>query len=67
MPTGILDRLDPHVRFAPHFPLHRQPSAFVVWCDRQRQRIHLSHLDDRMLDDIGVSRFAATEEARKWT
>ena len=61
MPTGILDR------FAPHFPLDRRLNALAAWCDRQRQRIHLSHLDDRLLDDIGVSRCAATEEARKWT
>ncbi len=67
MTTGIFDRFDPHLGFAPYFPLHRRPSAFAVWCDRQGQRIHVSHLDDRMLDDIGVSRFAATEEARRWT
>ena len=67
MTTGIFDRFDPHLRFAPHFPLHRRPNALAAWCDRQRQRIHLSHLDDRMLDDIGVSCFAATKEARRWT
>lgn len=65
MTTGILDRFDPYRRFAPHFRLHRRPNALAVWCDRQRQRIHLSHLDDRLLDDIGVSGFAATEEARR--
>ncbi len=42
-------------------------SFILEWLDRQRQRIYLAELDQRLLDDIGVSRMAAEEEARKWT
>lgn len=37
------------------------------WRDRQRQRVFLSQLDDRLLDDTGVSRRSAREEAGRWT
>lgn len=36
-----------------------------AWYERARQRRHLSELDGRLLDDIGVSRAAAAHEAAK--
>lgn len=33
---------------------------------RNRQRQALRDLDDRLLSDIGISRGAATREARRW-
>lgn len=41
-------------------------SRLILWLDRQRQRIHLSLLDDRLLEDIGVSRQRAEAESRRW-
>jgi uncharacterized protein YjiS (DUF1127 family) len=38
----------------------------ILWLDRQRQRIHLSLLDDRLLEDIGVTRQNAEVESRRW-
>lgn len=39
------------------------------WYERARQRSQLKQLDDRLLDDIGVTRAQAEAEARKpgWT
>jgi|GEM_PF-1242347 hypothetical protein len=34
--------------------------------DKSRQRKALSELDDRLLDDIGVTRLAAAREAKKF-
>ncbi len=59
----------PVTAFVPGFPPepdHRGPSRVSPWLDRQRQRQHLSRLDDRLLDDIGVSRDAAKAESRRW-
>lgn len=55
--------------FFPHFPpeaVRRVPSRVLGWLDRQRQRAALAELDDRLLNDIGVSRAAAETEARRW-
>lgn len=35
------------------------------WCGRYRQRCDLGELDDRLLDDIGVTREQADEERGK--
>ncbi|MFP6740055.1 MAG: DUF1127 domain-containing protein [Alphaproteobacteria bacterium] len=44
-------------------------SLFSLWADRDRQRLHLAGLDGRMLNDIGVSKSAASREIAKpfWT
>jgi uncharacterized protein YjiS (DUF1127 family) len=55
--------------FFPNFPPDwscRAPSALWLWLDRQRQRAALAALDDRLLDDIGVSRDAAQAEWSRW-
>jgi uncharacterized protein YjiS (DUF1127 family) len=56
--------------FAPLLP--PMPEAGVLsrvteWLDRQRQRVILAQLEDRLLADIGVSRAEALREARRWT
>lgn len=35
------------------------------WNDRHRQRLDLAELEDRMLDDIGITRGMAERECRK--
>ena len=55
--------------FFPRFPpevLGRAPSRLLAWLDRQRQRAALAQLDDRLLDDIGVTRDEAADEIRRW-
>lgn len=54
------------IRFAPFLKIEAEQNIFLLWLDRQRQRIHLSKLDLRLLQDIGVSRSAAEMEARRW-
>lgn len=54
--------------FLPHFPpevLSPEPSRVLAWADRQRQRAALALLEDRMLDDIGVTRAEAVAECRR--
>tara|TARA_R110002020_G_scaffold98861_14_gene235103 strand:- start:281 stop:478 length:198 start_codon:yes stop_codon:yes gene_type:complete len=54
--------------FFPQFPpeaLVHRPSRLLAWLDRQRQRAALARLDDRMLDDIGVTRDEAVVESRR--
>lgn len=54
--------------FFPYFPPLAQssaPSPLLAWADRQRQRAALARLEDRMLDDIGVTRGQANTEARR--
>lgn len=41
-------------------------NALALWFERKRQRIHLSNLDQRLLEDIGVSSDGANEKARRW-
>jgi uncharacterized protein YjiS (DUF1127 family) len=43
--------------------LRRCGATLCVWQERGRQRRALRRLDDRLLDDIGVTRAAATREA----
>jgi uncharacterized protein YjiS (DUF1127 family) len=38
----------------------------AVWIDRCDQRDTLAKLDDRMLRDIGLGRYEALRETRKW-
>lgn len=52
--------------FFPHFPpevLRPVPSRLLAWADRQRQRVALAQLEDRMLEDIGVTRAEAKAES----
>lgn len=59
-----------NVQFVRRFPVGSHEtrfSQFSAWLDRQRQRIHLSELDDHLLQDIGVSKSDAAREARKWS
>lgn len=37
----------------------------VIWDTRRRTRAHLATLDDRMLDDIGLTRAEAGREAAR--
>lgn len=41
-------------------------ARLASWAGIARQRRALSLLDDRLLDDIGVSRAEAREEAGRW-
>ncbi len=34
----------------------RAVDLLLIWSDRMRQRRHLAELDDRLLQDIGISR-----------
>jgi uncharacterized protein YjiS (DUF1127 family) len=55
--------------FFPHFPpdvLIPVPSRLMAWADRQRQRAALARLEDRMLDDIGVTRAEAVAERQRY-
>jgi uncharacterized protein YjiS (DUF1127 family) len=67
MTTAPVDSFDHQTNFAPYWPVRRHPGVLAIWLDRQRQRVHLSRLDDRLLDDIGVGPRAAFIEPRRWT
>ena len=43
------------------------PGRLFQWLDRRRQRRRLAQLEQRLLDDIGVSRADAIAEARRWS
>lgn len=47
------------------WPVRRVTLKVRGWMERSRQRQALSELDDRQLQDIGLSREAAMAEARK--
>jgi uncharacterized protein YjiS (DUF1127 family) len=36
-----------------------------VWSERRRTRLHLKHLDDHLLRDIGLDRLTAQKEANR--
>lgn len=61
-----------------HVPALSAPQSYVrrmscrgwlrvmgVWIERSRQRHALADLDDRLLDDIGITRFEAAWEIAK--
>jgi uncharacterized protein YjiS (DUF1127 family) len=66
MQALTLRRPPSSIRFAPFLKIEAEQNIFLLWLDRQRQRIHLFKLDHRLLQDIGVSRSAAEREARRW-
>jgi uncharacterized protein YjiS (DUF1127 family) len=45
--------------------LGRAVETVLTWRERVQMRRHLLALDDRMLKDIGISRFQAHGEAEK--
>ena len=45
--------------------LRRLPETLRCWHQRQRQRRALAELDDRLLQDIGLTRVDANREIRK--
>ncbi len=61
-----VQRPSPSTRLAPSLSRSIGPTALALWLDRQRQRAHLSQLDQHLLDDIAVSRVEAIREARRW-
>lgn len=48
-------------RFFPFWVVSREDSLWH-WYERQRQRIALSRLDDRLLRDVGLTQMAARRE-----
>jgi uncharacterized protein YjiS (DUF1127 family) len=47
------------------YPVHRLLLMLALWHHRRRSRRHLAALDDRELDDIGLSRAQCRAECRK--
>lgn len=43
----------------------RLPRLWIGWSERHRQRQALSELDDRLLDDVGLTRRTAECECEK--
>lgn len=41
------------------------PDTLYTWQQRHRMRHELRHLDERMLRDMGISRYDAVREARR--
>lgn len=39
--------------------------TLTVWSERRRTRLHLKHLDDHLLRDIGLDRLTAQREASR--
>lgn len=39
--------------------------TLTQWSERRRTRLHLSHLDDHLLHDIGLDRLTARKEANR--
>lgn len=63
MPALISRLAHPGVRFSPR----RLLDALLAFDARRRQRYDLARLDDRMLDDIGVTRADVERElGRRW-
>ncbi|MFQ5785876.1 MAG: DUF1127 domain-containing protein [Alphaproteobacteria bacterium] len=65
--TGTLPRRPPEAALGAAVvgALVEFAEALHVWQERWRQRHRLLALDDRLLQDIGLSRSDAEEEARK--
>ena len=47
------------------YPVKRLFATIVAWQQRYELRRHLLEMDDRLLDDMGLSRVAARQEAAK--
>ena len=47
------------------FIVRRWLSVVGAWIERNRQRHALADLDDRLLEDVGISRYAAAREIAK--
>ena len=43
----------------------RFAAAVTVWEQRRRSRVNLSTLDDRLLQDVGLTRLQADRECRR--
>lgn len=41
-------------------------ATLAFWMERSRQRRRLGRLDERLLQDIGITREQAFNESRKW-
>jgi uncharacterized protein YjiS (DUF1127 family) len=66
IPLDLAASLNPHWSGTRRHPSHLSLLAWVrTAAERWRQRRALERLDDRMLRDMGISRLAAQEEARK--
>ena len=50
---------------APSAPHRKFLRVLGAWIERSRQRHALADLDDRLLDDIGITRFEAAWEIAK--
>ena len=50
---------------APAAPLRRWLRVLGAWIERSRQRHALADLDNRLLDDVGITRSAAAREIAK--
>lgn len=53
------------VQRLPIHPLARALKRVALWIERLRQRRALASLDERMLRDIGITRFDAARECDK--
>lgn len=51
--------------FSEFRPVSMLAELLLVWCQRRRQRLHLSRLSRDGLEDIGLSAEKAAVEARK--
>ena len=51
--------------FVRYFIIRRWLSVVGAWIGRNRQRHALADLDDRLLEDVGISRGAAAREIAK--
>ena len=68
MPTTLATARRPATVSRPRFGMGWPLAVLRLmgrWCERRRQRRDLSDLDDRLLDDIGITRRQADEECRK--
>jgi uncharacterized protein YjiS (DUF1127 family) len=55
----------PAIRFSPISLSGRAVRTLAIWNERSRQREAWRHLDDSLLEDIGVTREQAKREAEK--
>jgi uncharacterized protein YjiS (DUF1127 family) len=70
---AVLSPAPRRVTAAPTYDMIRSPlfwgTRFLIWCvwcsERSRQRDALSKLDDRLLNDVGITRQQANDEAAK--